>query len=122
MQSIGSNRVNRGGSWNSNPSNSRVAYRNNNTPSNTNDNLGFRVVLAAPAQGSGRMSFIEPDRIQFLFVQDKDAAPARGWYPALIVGEGPGRERRGWRGSRSCSRPWRARQANALTKYRQYTQ
>ena len=40
----GSNRVLRGGSWNNNPANSRVANRNNNTPSNRNNNVGFRVV------------------------------------------------------------------------------
>jgi retron-type reverse transcriptase len=39
----GSNRVNRGGSWNNNASNCRVSNRNNNTPSNRNNNLGFRL-------------------------------------------------------------------------------
>ena len=39
-----SNRVLRGGSWNNNASNCRVANRNNNNPSNTNNNYGFRVV------------------------------------------------------------------------------
>ena len=55
--------MNRGGSWNNDASNCRVANRNNNTPTNTNNNLGFRVVLAAPAQRGGRMSFIEPGYI-----------------------------------------------------------
>lgn len=41
----GSNRVLRGGSWNNNARNCRVANRNNNTPSNRNNNNGFRVVL-----------------------------------------------------------------------------
>ncbi len=40
----GSNRVNRGGSWNNNADNCRVANRNNNRPDNENDNLGFRLV------------------------------------------------------------------------------
>jgi len=40
----GSNRVNRGGSWNNTPVNLRSANRNNNTPSNRNNNLGFRCV------------------------------------------------------------------------------
>jgi hypothetical protein len=40
----GSNRVLRGGSWNNTPQNSRVANRNNNTPDNRNNNIGFRVV------------------------------------------------------------------------------
>jgi len=39
----GANRVNRGGSWNNDASNARVANRNNNDPSNRNDNLGFRL-------------------------------------------------------------------------------
>ena len=41
-----SNRVNRGGSWNNNARNCRAANRNRNTPSNRNNNLGFRVALA----------------------------------------------------------------------------
>lgn len=41
----GSNRVNRGGSWNNTAANCRTANRNNNTPTNrTNDN-GFRLAL-----------------------------------------------------------------------------
>jgi len=35
--------VNRGGSWNNNATNTRVANRNNNSPTNTNNNLGFRI-------------------------------------------------------------------------------
>ncbi len=46
---MGSNRVNRGGSWNNNGRNCRSANRNNNWPGNRNNNLGFRAVLA-PAQ------------------------------------------------------------------------
>jgi len=40
----GSNRVKRGGSWNNTASNCRSAYRNNNDPSNRNNNIGFRLV------------------------------------------------------------------------------
>lgn len=43
MTEDGSNRVNRGGSWNNDAQNCRVAYRNNNSPSNSNSNLGFRL-------------------------------------------------------------------------------
>lgn len=39
----GSDRVIRGGSWNNNPQNCRVANRNNNTPGNRNNNVGFRL-------------------------------------------------------------------------------
>ncbi|MDR1172921.1 MAG: SUMF1/EgtB/PvdO family nonheme iron enzyme [Bacteroidales bacterium] len=46
----GSNRVLRGGSWNSNwninnAQNCRSAYRNNDNPDNRNNNVGFRVVF-----------------------------------------------------------------------------
>ncbi|MBQ6764314.1 MAG: SUMF1/EgtB/PvdO family nonheme iron enzyme, partial [Paludibacteraceae bacterium] len=54
-KSSGSNRVNRGGSWNNNASNCRVANRNNNSPGNRNNNLGFRVVLLR-SLSQGRMS------------------------------------------------------------------
>ena len=37
-----SSRVLRGGSWNNTEQNVRVAFRNNNTPTNTNNNNGFR--------------------------------------------------------------------------------
>lgn len=37
------NRVLRGGSWNNNASNCRVANRNNNDPDNRNNNIGFRL-------------------------------------------------------------------------------
>jgi hypothetical protein len=40
-------RVVRGGSWNNNQDNARAAYRNNNTPDNRNNNLGFRVVCSS---------------------------------------------------------------------------
>ncbi|MFT5200459.1 MAG: hypothetical protein ACI87O_003138 [Planctomycetota bacterium] len=43
----GENRVNRGGSWNTNGRNCRAANRNRNTPSNRNNNLGFRLVSTA---------------------------------------------------------------------------
>ncbi len=41
----GSNRVVRGGSWNNNPENCRVANRNRNNPDNRNNNIGFRLVF-----------------------------------------------------------------------------
>lgn len=40
-------RVLRGGSWNNNPRNARSANRNNNTPDNRNNNIGFRVASTA---------------------------------------------------------------------------
>jgi formylglycine-generating enzyme required for sulfatase activity len=41
----GSYRVKRGGSWNNSPANVRSANRNNNSPGNDNNNLGFRLAL-----------------------------------------------------------------------------
>jgi len=58
---MGSNRVNRGGSWNNNARNCRSANRNNNAPGNRNNNLGFRLALV-PAQGWPD-GIIEPDCI-----------------------------------------------------------
>ena len=40
------NRVLRGGSWNNSATNCRVANRNNNDPTNRNNNNGFRVALS----------------------------------------------------------------------------
>lgn len=45
---MGTNRVIRGGSWNSNARNVRAAYRNGNHPDNRNDNLGLRLAALWP--------------------------------------------------------------------------
>lgn len=47
MLIAGSNRVNRGGSWNNNADNCRVTNRNNNTANNRNNNIGFRIALSS---------------------------------------------------------------------------
>ncbi|MGK7913120.1 MAG: SUMF1/EgtB/PvdO family nonheme iron enzyme [Synechococcus sp.] len=39
----------RGGSWANNPRNCRSAYRNNNNPRESNNNIGFRVVCEEPS-------------------------------------------------------------------------
>lgn len=49
---MGSNRVIRGGSWNSNARNVRAANRNGNPPEDRNDNLGFRLARALGRQAS----------------------------------------------------------------------
>ncbi|MES1166687.1 MAG: SUMF1/EgtB/PvdO family nonheme iron enzyme [Pseudomonadota bacterium] len=43
----GTNRVNRGGSWNNTAENCRSANRNNNDPGNRNNNVGFRLALSS---------------------------------------------------------------------------
>jgi formylglycine-generating enzyme required for sulfatase activity len=45
--SSGSKRVKRGGNWNNSAKNVRSANRNNNKPSNQNNNIGFRLVRPA---------------------------------------------------------------------------
>jgi hypothetical protein len=49
----GTNRVLRGGSWNNNGRNLRSAYRDNNDPSNANDNNGFRLAQAHSRSETG---------------------------------------------------------------------
>ncbi|MEZ4775988.1 MAG: hypothetical protein R3D00_22610 [Bacteroidia bacterium] len=49
----------RGGSWNNNSENCRVANRNNNTPENRNNNNGFRVacqLITTPDGSDEQMS------------------------------------------------------------------
>lgn len=65
-------RVNRGGSWNNNPARVRSANRNRNTPSNRNNNLGFRLAESTsacrsaaahgPAQRAAGVHGARPDR------------------------------------------------------------
>ena len=61
----GTNRVNRGGSWNNSADNCRSANRNRNAPGNRNSNLGFRLALSSHrAARCGRRT--EPAGAQFL--------------------------------------------------------
>ena len=48
--------MNRGGSWNTQPRNARVANRNRNTPDNRNNNLGLRLA----STGSGAPAPVGP--------------------------------------------------------------
>ncbi len=58
----GDNRVLRGGSWINNGRNCRSAYRNNNDPSDRNNNIGFRLARAQQAIG---ISLRDQTLIQF---------------------------------------------------------
>ena len=51
-QPKGANRVYRGGSYFNKPRNCRPSYRNNNSPGNRNNNLGFRLALSLQSVGS----------------------------------------------------------------------
>ena len=68
----GSNRVNRGGSWNNNDNNCRVANRNNNNPDNSNNNLGFRL----SAQQKSDMICL---RMYHPYCDCSDFYPVQGW-------------------------------------------
>jgi hypothetical protein len=52
------NRVNRGGSWNNNSQNCRVANRNNNSSGNRNNNLGFRLVFSSKQEYDFEQMFV----------------------------------------------------------------
>jgi hypothetical protein len=66
-------RVLRGGSWNNKPNNVRCANRNNNNPTNRNNNIGFRC-----AKTSAGISFLtgkgseQTSPSSFLLSQGKD--------------------------------------------------
>ncbi|MCI0691142.1 SUMF1/EgtB/PvdO family nonheme iron enzyme [candidate division KSB1 bacterium] len=49
----------RGGSWNNNPQNVRCANRNNNEPTNRNNNVGFRCAQDAGNQDAGVQLFTD---------------------------------------------------------------
>ncbi|WMP17280.1 SUMF1/EgtB/PvdO family nonheme iron enzyme [Thiothrix lacustris] len=53
-------RVLRGGSWNNKPRNLRSANRNNNTPDNRNNNVGFRA--ASPPLCQSPVAHGQPER------------------------------------------------------------
>jgi len=44
----GNNRVIRGGAWNNDANNVRAAIRNNDTPDNRNNDIGFRPASSRP--------------------------------------------------------------------------
>jgi hypothetical protein len=65
----GSNRVIRGGNWNNEARNCRVSNRNNNSPEDRNNHIGFRLVLSPQLTG-------KPDgATEQLFA----LLPATGW-------------------------------------------
>jgi RNA-directed DNA polymerase len=83
----GSNRVNRGGSWNNNASNCRSANRNNNSPDNTNNNLGFRPIAQQPVDSAA-----EQEGIPFpLAGQKRNGPPGAGSGAQMRAANVPGR-------------------------------
>ena len=75
----GSNRVQRGGSWNNNAQNCRSANRNNNNPSNRNNNNGFRLCCSAAPQDSENRAV--PGAVPFAGIGRDGARPSRDEYP-----------------------------------------
>ncbi|MBU0656056.1 MAG: SUMF1/EgtB/PvdO family nonheme iron enzyme [Gammaproteobacteria bacterium] len=69
------NRVLRGGSWNNTPRNVRSANRNNNTPGNRNNNIGFRLASAqTPAAAAVDQIAILP--VMFCIAAKSQCPPA----------------------------------------------
>jgi hypothetical protein len=73
-------RVLRGGSWNNNRLAARAVYRNNNTPDNRNNNVGWRVVVR---RSTPHLLSSEADGSPVLF-------PRRSHAPAWPAGDGAG--------------------------------
>lgn len=79
----GSNRVRRGGSWNNTASNCRSAYRNNNDPSNRNNNIGFRLVSTMRPEGHAGS---HPPSPAPRSGGDEQARPRASGSPAVLSG------------------------------------
>lgn len=62
----GVNRLLRGGSWNNNPVNVRASNRGNNTPSNRNNNNGFRLAKSTHLPVPARLRMPGPALIKGL--------------------------------------------------------
>ncbi|NWG75252.1 MAG: SUMF1/EgtB/PvdO family nonheme iron enzyme [Rubrivivax sp.] len=84
-------RVLRGGSWNNNPDNLRVANRNNNTPDNRNNNNGFRC-SEAPRRQARRAG---ARRTTVRLGERRGACAAASW-PAATQGAKRRHVREGW--------------------------
>ncbi|MCB9473381.1 MAG: SUMF1/EgtB/PvdO family nonheme iron enzyme [Candidatus Delongbacteria bacterium] len=91
----GSNRVIRGGNWNNSATNLRCANRNNNTPSNTNNNIGVRLcsTLDRPFRGlhgrrgrAGRCSGSLPARVPTIVRSAHTVAAMTRWWPYATGG------------------------------------
>ncbi|MEM6967300.1 MAG: hypothetical protein AAF573_21230 [Bacteroidota bacterium] len=65
--------MNRGGSWNNNARNCRVSNRNNNSPDNRNNNLGFRLVLSSRMDGFPLLNRCLSCSINFSLVDKKES-------------------------------------------------
>lgn len=65
----------RGGNWNNDPQNVRVSYRNNNSPGNRNNNIGFRVLSSLQLETI-------PNGQQFARSRDANPSPRMDHRPA----------------------------------------
>ncbi|MFC2015815.1 SUMF1/EgtB/PvdO family nonheme iron enzyme [Chloroflexota bacterium] len=71
-------KVLRGGSWNNNWNNVRAANRNNDNPTNRNNNIGFRCVAASPGvllKGQVRRVYGRGASAE----NEEDSRPVPGW-------------------------------------------
>ncbi|MDO4570445.1 MAG: hypothetical protein Q4D38_08685 [Planctomycetia bacterium] len=58
--------MNRGGSWNNNAENCRSANRNNNDPTNSNNNVGFRLLFVPQLRDTMDVASLNRKRCLFL--------------------------------------------------------
>ena len=76
----------RGGSWNNNDNNCRVANRNNNKPNNRNNNNGFRILNTNQARVLFLMEMKESKIVQILS-GSKRANIEKGIEPSTLKGK-----------------------------------
>ena len=89
-------RVLRGGAWNNNANNARSASRNNNTPDNANNNIGFRCArgirkAAGSPVGLGRARWFTDCR-----GVPVESPPDASSFPAADAGERRRTRREDW--------------------------
>ena len=103
----------RGGNWNNNANNCRVANRNNNSPGNENNNLGFRLVstIRRPRKWQGRMVPSTVSRVPLS--RRVQSAPSVGLAPHFAILGGRNRIRPEARPSVSFGRERQAQNCRA---------
>ncbi len=88
-------RLLRGGTWNNNATNARVADRNNNTPSNTNNNQGFRCVRGIHRHGARPWRRVERTHPRMRSAVPHESPPALACFAGVGRNEEVQREEAG---------------------------
>jgi hypothetical protein len=69
----------RGGSWHNNENNARCAYRNRNNPDNSNNNIGFRVLVSHDPLNWPGISHAQGFAVEAAKESRRGLFPADGW-------------------------------------------